>query len=203
MSPGIDTPAAIVVSGPPASGKTTLATALAARLRYAVIDLDVVTGPLTREALWLSAVDEAAIDGPAGERLRAARYDTLLAVADANLAIGMGVVLAAPFTAERSSPSAWADLARRLRPSDPDHDVTLVYVDVPAPELRRRLQRRRAPRDRAKLQRSAADLRSPRPVPSAVVVDGTCTVTDQIDALLEALARLDDLPAGRHRAPSC
>jgi adenylate kinase family enzyme len=67
-------PAAVIVSGPPASGKTTLATALASALHYAIMDLDTVTSPLTRAALRAATGDETAIDTSAGEALRSARY---------------------------------------------------------------------------------------------------------------------------------
>jgi predicted kinase len=40
--------AAILIGGPPATGKSTLAEALAPRLGAALLDLDVATGPLTR-----------------------------------------------------------------------------------------------------------------------------------------------------------
>ena len=39
---------AVLVAGPPATGKSTLATALAPHLGAAILDLDVATGPLTR-----------------------------------------------------------------------------------------------------------------------------------------------------------
>ena len=37
----------MLIGGPPATGKTTLAEALAPRLDAALLDLDVATGPLT------------------------------------------------------------------------------------------------------------------------------------------------------------
>ena len=51
-------PAAVLVSGPPATGKSTLATALAPRLRAALPDLDVATGPLTRVVSELIGVHD-------------------------------------------------------------------------------------------------------------------------------------------------
>jgi shikimate kinase len=41
-------PAAVLIGGPPATGKSTLAAALAPHLDAAILDLDVATGPLTR-----------------------------------------------------------------------------------------------------------------------------------------------------------
>lgn len=173
------------MSGPPASGKTTLATALATSLQYAIVDLDTVTGPLTRAALRMAAGDEAAIDSPAGSGLRAARYETLLDVAAANLDLGFGVVIAAPFTAERSSAGLFGEIVRRLRT-----DVALLYIDAPDEVVRQRLESRHAPRDRSKLKGPRA-VASPSPVvPDAIVVDGTKNLDDQLAEALEALARL-------------
>ncbi len=178
-------PAAIIVSGRPGSGKTTLGAALAAVLHYAIMDLDTVTGPLTRAALDTAMIDEAAIDSPAGMALRATRYETLLEVATANLAVGIGVVIAAPFTVERSSPERFEALTRRLHPSE----VTLLYVDTPDGVIRSRLEGRNAPRDRAKLARAAART-SPAPlVPEAIVIDGTHGTSEQLTEALDAIRR--------------
>ena len=177
-------PAAVIVSGPPASGKTTLATALAASLHYAIVDLDTVTGPLTRAALRLSTGDAAAIDSPAGSELRAARYETLLDVAAANIDVGIGVVIAAPFTAERSSPEGFAGAVRRL---GVDGRVALVVIDAPENIVRSRLESRNAPRDRAKLLRLAGGTRT-GPIPqTAIVVNGERSVADQLAQVLDAL----------------
>lgn len=187
------TPPAVIVSGPPASGKTTLATALASALHYAIMDLDTVTGPLTRAALRNSGGDETAIDSAAGAALRASRYESLLDVAAANLAVGIGVVIAAPFTAERVSPALIEGVARRL-----GSDVALLYIDAPDDVVRARLESRNAARDRVKLSR-AADQASPAAlVPQAIVIDGRVAVDEQVAEALHALGR----PERRHRTDS-
>ncbi len=198
---------AIVVTGPPACGKTTLATALASALHDAIVDLDTVTGPLTRFALGLLGAGEAALDGPAGGRLRGPRYDALLDVAVANLSIGIGVVLAAPFSAERADPGRWDSLARRLLPETPDR-VALLYLHAPAEVRRARLRARGAPRDAGKLSFPAADPAddadgdaAPRLVPGALVLDGTRSLDEQLAAALGAL-RADSGPLGAEPHPA-
>jgi predicted kinase len=144
--------AAVLVSGPPATGKSTLAMALAPRLAAAVLDLDVATGPLTRVVSALAGVHD--LDDPALAALtRDARYDTLLALAEANLAAGRPVVLVAPFSAERTRPAAWAATTRRLQAP-----ATLVWLHLPPGELIRRLTQRAAARDEAKLRDPASYL---------------------------------------------
>lgn len=187
MSGRTRVPAAVIVTGRPASGKTTLATALASVLHYAIMDLDTVTGPLTRAALRSSMGDETAIDSPAGVALREARYQSLVDLAAANLAAGIGVVIAAPFTAERASPALFAEVVRRL-----GSDVALLYIDAPNEVVRDRLEARNAPRDHAKLSRPPArEPASPAaPIPEAIVVDATVGVDEQVAEALDALARL-------------
>ena len=191
-------PAALIVTGPPASGKTTLAAALASALHYAIVDLDTVTGPLTRAALRASVGDEAAIHSPAGVALRASRYEALLDVAAANLAVGIGVVIAAPFTAERASPELFERVVRRL-----GSDVILFYMDAPDEVVRHRLENRDAPRDRAKLSRARARTSPAALIPEAIVIDGTAGIDEQVTEVLGALGH----PGNRHRtetqAASC
>ena len=87
--------AAILIGGPPATGKSTLAEALAPRLGAALLDLDVATAPLTRVISGLTGVHD--LDDPALARpTRAARYETLIGLAAANLRTGRPVVLVAP-----------------------------------------------------------------------------------------------------------
>ena len=157
------------------------------------MDLDTVTGPLTRAALRNSGGDDTAIDSPAGVALRASRYESLLDVAAANLAVGIGVVIAAPFTAERVSLELIEGVARRLC-----SDIALLYIDAPDDLVRARLESRNAARDRVKLSR-VADQASPASlVPQAIVIDGRVAVEEQVAEALHALGR----PERRHRTDS-
>jgi hypothetical protein len=104
---------AVLVSGPVASGKSTLGAALAVRLGAALLDQDVLTGPLTSVVGSLVGSDD--LDDPAlATPTRAARYESLLATAVDNLRVGRPVVAVAPFTAERADPEAWARVRDRL-----------------------------------------------------------------------------------------
>lgn len=178
-------PAAVLVSGPPATGKSTLAAALAPRMGAAILDLDIATGPLTRIAAERVGVYD--LDDPVLAGLtRAARYDTLLGLADANLRTGRPVVLVAPFSQERADPAAWAATARRL-PGDP----ALVWLYLPPEELIRRLTRRAEARDEPKIRDPAAFLAGLDLAPPAVPhlpLDATQPIPTLVTAVLDHLA---------------
>jgi predicted kinase len=144
--------AAVLIGGPPATGKSTLAMALAPRLNAAVLDLDTATAPLTRVVAGLAGVHD--LDDPVLAGLtRDARYDTLLALAEANLMAGRPVVLVAPFSAERARPSAWAATIQRI-----PVEATMVWLHLPPAELIRRLAQRGHARDENKIRDPASYL---------------------------------------------
>lgn len=187
-TPGSDDRFAVVVSGPPASGKSTFARALAAATGYALFDLDTVTGPLTRAALRLIGEGEEAVDKQPGATLREPRYESLLAGAAANRALGLGVVVVAPFTRERGERAAWQRVAAQL-----GSGTVLVYVDCP-PEVRAaRLAARGAARDGLKRSGVAGPSASVPPAWADIVVSASMSVDDQVADGLAALA----LPARR------
>jgi len=145
-------PVALLIAGPPAAGKSTLGAALAPRLGAALLDLDVVTGPLVRVISRLTGARDLQDPVLAG-LTRAARYDTLLDLANANLDAGLPVVLVAPFSAERAGRVAWAATESRLA-----GDCLLVWLSLPPGELIRRLADRALDRDEEKLRDPAAYL---------------------------------------------
>jgi predicted kinase len=180
-------PSAILISGAPATGKSTLAAALAPRLGAAVLDLDVATGPLT--AVVSDLIGVADLGDPRIARLtRAPRYQSLYALAEDNLRAGTSVVLVAPFTAERSA-DGWTAVAGRLAATGVR--VVLVWLHLPPDELVRRLRQRGAARDADKVRDSGAFLagvdRDPPGAPHLSVDAGT-PVADQVERVLAHLA---------------
>jgi predicted kinase len=178
--------AAILIGGPPATGKSTLAEALAPRLGAALLDLDVATAPLTRVISGLTGVHD--LDDPDLAGLtRTARYDTLLGLAAANLRAGRPVVLVAPFSTERADPSAWATSTRRLVA-----ESTLVWLHLPRDELVRRLTRRAETRDENKIRDPASFLTALDLAPPSVphlALDATQPTAVQVQAVLGHLSR--------------
>ena len=177
--------AAVLIGGPPATGKSTLAMALAPRLNAAVLDLDVATAPLTRVVSELTGLHD--LDDPALARLtRDARYDTLLDLAAANLAAGRPVVLVAPFTLERSHASAWAATTRRL-----PAPATMVWLHLAPGELIRRLTERGLPRDEGKVRDPASYLSGldlERPAIPHLPLDASQPTLALVSAVLDHLS---------------
>jgi len=180
--------AAVLVGGPPATGKSTLASALAPRLGAAVLDLDVATAPLVRVISGLIGVTD--LDDPALAGLtRDARYDTLLALADANLRAGRPVILVAPFSAERARPAAWAATAQRLSAAAPVIPV-MVWLHLPPDELVRRLSRRALARDENKIRDPASFLAGLDLAPPAIphlALDATRPTATLVQSILDQL----------------
>jgi predicted kinase len=179
-------PCAVLISGAPATGKTTLGAALVPRLGAAVLDLDVATGPLTAVVSGLIGATDLS-DPRLAELTRAARYETLLALAEDNLRGGTSVVLVAPFTAERSA-AGWGAVVERLGPYA---DLGLVWLHLPPGQLIERLARRAAARDSDKIKDPAAFLASvDREPPQAphLALEATGRIGDRVDSVLAYLA---------------
>lgn len=181
-------PFAVLISGAPGTGKSTLAAALAPRLGAAILDLDVATGPLTEVISGL--LDRPDLSDPAVAGLtRAPRYQTLLALAEHNLRAGLPVVLVAPFTAERS-PAGWTEVTDRLAAHAAG--VVLVWLDLPPDRLVARLKRRDAARDSDKVRDPDAFLAGVHRAPPAVphlALDATRPVAESVGRVTGYLAQ--------------
>jgi predicted kinase len=179
-------PPAVLISGPPASGKSTLAAAVAAGLRAALLDQDVLTGALTEVVGTLVGTDD--LDDPELAGLtRTARYEAVIATAEHTLRAGTPVVLVAPFTAERADPAAWQAVRDRLAAAG--GRPVLVWLRLPTGELVRRLRSRGAERDRGKLADpdAFAGRELNPPVVEHVPVDATAGLEQQLEDVLSAL----------------
>ena len=149
MSKGDARPAALLIAGPPASGKSTVGASLAGTLGATLIDQDLATGPLLSVIGSLANVDD--IDDPRLVTLtRAGRYETITRLAEDNLRVGNTVLLVAPFTEERRNLRAWEELGDRLHRAA-GGAVTMIWLYLSREELLQRMRARGADRDAAKL----------------------------------------------------
>jgi predicted kinase len=172
----------VIVAGPPGAGKSTVAPLLAHALGAASIDIDATFSPIVP------------LLGPhPRELVRAAIYESLVATAEATLAGGVHVVVAAPFTLERRDPVAWGRLSARL--SSRAAAAVLVWLHVPRQLLLERLAARGATRDADKLADPASWLREAEPEASPTIphiaVEATGTVEHAVEQILRELVRRD------------
>ncbi len=178
----------VLLAGPPASGKSVLGEALAGDTGAALLDQDVMTGPLT--TALSNALDAGGdLDHPLLRRAtRQAAYDALLDTAVHNVEAGNSVVTVAPFTTERTDAAAWEKVRRRVERAGAE--ARLLWLDCPDEELLRRMRERSAVRDSSKLADTSAFLASPALRPPTVehaVIDATAPLADQVRLARRAL----------------
>jgi predicted kinase len=179
---------AVLLTGWPAAGKSTVGRVLARRLSAALIDQDTATAPLVGVVADLVGVhdpDDARLAGPT----RRARYETVTALAEDNLRVGNPVVLVAPFTDERRDLHAWLALDRRLRAAG--GSPLLVWLRLQPATMVQRLRARGAARDLAKAADTAAFMAAldvAEPVGPHLTVDGESPTDDLVRTVLAALA---------------
>jgi len=179
----------VLLTGPPAAGKSTVGRSLARHFGAALIDQDTATGPLTAVVADLVGVHDLDDDRLA-DPTRAARYETVTALAEDNLRAGTPVVLVAPFSLERRDAGVWSALELRLRAAG--GAPVLVWLRLDPATVIARLRARAADRDVAKLTdvegfTGALDVAEPA-VPH-IAVDAAGPVEDVVRDVLAALAR--------------
>ena len=180
-------PPVILVTGAPATGKSTVAAALARRVTGALIDQDVATGALVEVISSLVGIGDLD-DQRLAALTRQARYEAILCLAEDNLRAGLAAVLVAPFTTERRQLSAWQDLERRL--STAGGDPRLVWLDLEPQQILARMRARAAPRDVEKLRNETgmfARLDLDPPVGPHLRLDATAPVSRLVDLVVAQL----------------
>jgi len=180
---------AVLLTGPPAAGKTTVGGELARRLGAALLDLDTATAPLVDVVAGMVGVDDLD-DARLAGATRSARYETLTALAEDNLRAGTAVVLVAPFSTERTDPQAWQRLEHRLLAAG--GRPVLVWLRLQPEVVIQRLRARGAARDQPKLaglEAYAGRLDVAEPRVAHVAVDASGPVKDIVEDALVALTR--------------
>jgi predicted kinase len=178
----------VLLSGWPGSGKSTVGRTLASRLSAALVDQDTVTGPLVSVVADLVGVHDLDDDRLA-RPTRDARYETIAAVAEENLQVGIPVVLVAPFSRERRDPNAWEALDARLRAAG--GSPLLVWLQLEPAAVVSRLRARGAERDLAKLADPSsflAALDHAAPAGPHLVVNAEATPVDIAQEILASMA---------------
>ncbi|MCU1405463.1 MAG: hypothetical protein JWQ43_1766 [Glaciihabitans sp.] len=180
---------ALVICGVPASGKTTFARDVAQELAWTILDLDTLTNPLFEHAGGEFLVDVPTAEPSVRASINEIRYTCLFDTARENLALGVNVILVAPFTSERMFSLAWDRLVSNLGVT-PER-VTLAWMDTPVGEVVNRMQQRGAARDLEKIEHPdrflTADVTSAPAVPH-IRIDGLLSPTEQVDRFVSDFA---------------
>jgi predicted kinase len=137
----------IIVCGNAGTGKSTFAQKLAQERAALLLDLDTVSEQLVVAGLQAMGHDPDDRDSPRYKTIyRAAIHETLFAVAAENLPHA-SCILVAPFTQERRDPHFLQDCKSRCGCS-----VSIYYVTCDEETRKARIEQRKNPRDRLKLQ---------------------------------------------------
>lgn len=169
----------LVVAGPAGSGKSTLGRQLAKALRLPYLDLDTITNPVLealgdcfREQLHWN-------DYRLRHVIRPARYRALRETLAEQVAVGIGAVVVAPFTAELRGGAEWDELVESAG-SVP----VVVWVSASPTLLAQRRAARAADRDAHIFDASGA---AP-PRVAHLAVDAALSTAAQVKVVLTDIA---------------
>ena len=144
-----------VVCGPPAGGKTRYGRDLAVRAGAVFLDNDIAMEPVVEAGMEAAGLSRDDRDSTRYKNIfRDPVYEAMFQSAEVNLA-HLPVVLAGPFTRESQQEDWPAWLAERFRVP-----VEVHFVSCPPEVRRKRMERRGAARDHAKLANWEAYLES-------------------------------------------
>ncbi|WP_258060721.1 AAA family ATPase [Rathayibacter rathayi] len=141
-----------IVIGPAGSGKSTVSTRLARRLRAAYVDKDSVATLFTESLLRLAGTDPQTRDDNVyyQDHVLEVEYRTLLRLAGDNLRLGTPIVLDAPFV--RFFPQEdFLEKAAREFDWPPSTEIVVVHVTADRARMRERVIGRGYDRDAWKI----------------------------------------------------
>lgn len=145
----------IIIGGLPGTGKSRLGKSLAESLAVPIIDKDTTTRPLVELALEQFSDAEGRHDRHS-ERyqntVRREEYRCLLNVAEENLALGISMIVTAPFAWEIMAGDWVQSLNKTVRFLPYDIRILITWLTSPADVTLERLLQRNVPRDHWKLR---------------------------------------------------
>lgn len=169
-----------IVTGLPATGKTTFAKKISKAIRGCLIDIDIATEPIIRAAMEEIAKDPDDRDSPTFKRIfRDAIYTTLFNLADSNLPHA-SVVLTGPFTKESANQNWPLDIQNKLKSPC---CVTCFHLHCNEELRKQRIETRANPRDQAKLAnwKTHSSHYQPHPTPAYPHISIDTGTQDEFD----------------------
>ncbi len=140
----------ILVTSPPASGKTYVSKKLAERLEHVVyLDKDTLI-PLSKRVFAAAGEPYDRSSAFFRENIRDAEYETIVALALEALDYDSTVLINAPFTKEVRDREYMQNLRERL--AEKGARLTVIWVKTEIEVVRRRMRERNSERDRWKLE---------------------------------------------------
>lgn len=143
-------PRIIVVTGPPACGKTKLGKLLAENLHMAISDKDHVTGQLLAAMMKEAGYEGEDYSQTPLNKFRKAIYGCMEDVAKDNLKVNMGTVIISPY-ADRGKENWLTELKKKVDPAGVA-DWFVIFINITQELALERMLKRNSPRDVIKVQ---------------------------------------------------